>query len=357
MSESATTPTVEPDRRTPRSQARVREWIAQHPWIWSYLAAFIAWLVISGIAGRGFTGTLSSTFALAPFLVLVGIGQMMVITLGNGNIDLSLPNVITLSAFVSAGVINGQDGLIGLGFLAAIGIALLVAAVNSLTILLLRVPPIVATLAVGLIIQSATLVSSNQLTANLSPGLVAFTRLKVFGFSLLGILVVLVAIGAGFLLFRTSFGRSAQAVGQKIEGARLAGLKVNTVIVTSYVISALCAAIAGALLSAYSSPNLDLGTPYLLNSITVVVLGGSLIAGGRSNVTGIWGSSFFLLLLLTLLDVSGATIAIQNIVKGLLIILVLVLVGAKRNNSRSVTTNSYVMAYHKASKNNEWSTN
>ena len=299
--------------------------------MWSYIAALAAWITISGIAGRGITGTITSTFALAPFLVLVGIGQMMVITLGNGNIDLSLPNVLTLSAFVSATVINGQDGLIGLGFLAATGIALVVAAVNSITILVLRVPPIVATLAVGLIIQSATLISSDNLTSGLSAGLVGFTRLRIFGISLLGIIVVLVAIGAGFLLFRTTFGRSVQAIGQKVEGARLAGLKVNLVIMASYAISALTAAIAGVLLGAFSSPNLDLGTPYLLNSITVVVLGGSLIAGGRSNVTGIWGSSIFLLLLLTLLDVSGATVAIQNIVKGLLIILVLVLVGAKRN--------------------------
>lgn len=330
MSRSTTTQTVEQPPLQKR-QDSLRSWIAKHPWVWSYIAALAAWITISGIAGRGITGTITSTFALAPFLVLVGIGQMMVITLGNGNIDLSLPNVLTLSAFVSATVINGQDGLIGFGFLAATGIALVVAAVNSITILVLRVPPIVATLAVGLIIQSATLISSDNLTSGLSAGLVSFTRLRIFGISLLGIIVVLVAIGAGFLLFRTTFGRSVQAIGQKVEGARLAGLKVNLVIMSSYAISALTAALAGVLLGAFSSPNLDLGTPYLLNSITVVVLGGSLIAGGRSNVTGIWGSSIFLLLLLTLLDVSGATIAIQNIVKGLLIILVLVLVGAKRN--------------------------
>lgn len=329
MSESMTSQAVQPP--TQRGQYWIRGWLAKRPWIWSYAAAFVVWLAISGIAGRGFLGTLTSTFALAPFLVLVGIGQMMVITLGNGHIDLSLPNVLTVSAFVSTSVINGQDRSIGLGFLAAIGIALVVASVNSFTILILRVPPIVATLAVGLIIQSATLISSDNLTASLSPELVAFTRYRVFGISLLGVLCVLVALGAGFLLFRTSFGRSVQAIGQKVEGARLTGLKVNTVIVSSYAISAASAAIAGVLLGAFSSPNLDLGTPYLLNSITVVVLGGSLIAGGRSNVRGIWGSSIFLLLLLTLLDVSGASVAIQNVVKGLLIILVLVLIGKKRN--------------------------
>jgi len=290
------------------------------------------WVAISVIAGRGFFGTITSIFGLVPFLVLVGIGQMMVITLGNGHIDLSLPNVLTLSAFVSTGAMNAGHGSIILGFLAPIGIALLVAAVSSFVILVLRVPPIVATLSVGLVLQSAVLIYSSGLTASPDPGLVSFTRYRLFGLSLLGILCVLVAVGAGFVLFRTSFGRSVQAIGQNIEAARLTGLRVNGVIMSSYAISAVCAAVAGIFLGAFSTPNLDLGSPYLLNSIAVVVLGGSLIAGGRSNVTGIWGSSLFLLMLLTLLDVTDTSAAVQNIVKGLLIILVLVLVGAKRHD-------------------------
>jgi ribose transport system permease protein len=132
-------------------------------------------------------------------------------------------------------------------------------------------------------------------------------------------------------LFRTPYGRSVQAIGQKIQAARLTGLRVRTVIVTTYLTSAVFAAITGVLLGAFSAPNLGLGSEYLLNSIAVVVLGGSLIAGGRSNVTGVWGSSLFLLLLLTLLDVMHVGVAIQNIVKGLLIILVLMLVGSRRN--------------------------
>jgi ribose transport system permease protein len=311
--------------------APVRTWLAAKPWIWSFAAALITWLVIGAITGRGLVGTLTATLDLAPFLVLVGIGQMVVITLGNGNIDLSLPNVLTVSAFVSAGVIHGQDGLIWLGILASLAIALVVAALNAGTILLLRVPPIVATLSVGLIIQSFTLIASANLPTNLSTGLVAFTRFRIAGISVLSVLMVLVAFGAGFVLYRTSFGRSVQAIGQKEDAARLSGLRVRTITFSAYLVSALCAAIAGLLLSAYSSPNLDLGQPFLLNSITVVVLGGSLIAGGRSNVVGIWSSSLFLLLLLTLLDVSGANVAVQNIVKGVLIILVLVLVGARRN--------------------------
>jgi ribose transport system permease protein len=292
----------------------------------------VTWVATSAVAGRGFVGTIVSTFGLVPFLVLVGIGQMLVITLGNGHIDLSLPNTLTLAAYLSTGVMAGGQGSMLLGFLIPVLVGLLVAGINAFVILALRVPPIVATLSVGLIIQSAILIYSGRVAASPDPALVDFTRTRLVGLSLLGLICIVVAVLAGFLLFRTVLGRSIQAIGQKLQAARFTGIPVPLVVTASYVLSALCAVFAGILLGAYSTPNLDLGSAYLLNSIAVVVLGGSLVAGGRSNVTGIWGSSLFLLLLLTLLDVMGAGVAVQNIVKGVLIILVLLLVGSRRDD-------------------------
>lgn len=305
-------------------------WVAAHPWVWSFGAALAAWIAISLIARRGLLGTLTSTFGLVPFLVLTGVGQLMVITLGNGHIDLSLPNVVTLAAFVSTGILDGGAGPVVLGFAVPFAVALGVAAVNVGLVLGLRVPPIVATLAVGLVLQSAVLVYTTGFQASVDPGLVAFTRARVLGLSVLGLLCVGVAVVAGFVLFRTSYGRSVQAVGQNVRAARLAGVPVGRVVAASYAVSALLAALTGVLLGAFSTPNLDLGQPYLLNSIAIVVLGGSLISGGRSTVTGVWGAGLFFVLLLTLLDVLGVDVAVQNVVKGALIILVLVLIGADR---------------------------
>lgn len=310
------------------------EWwerVAAASWIWSYLAVLLAWMAIVLITGRGLVGTLTSTIALAPFLVLVGIGQMFVITLGNGNIDLSVASVIPLTAFVSTSVMNGGKGSMLLGFLVAFGCALATAAANVVAIVGLRIPPIVATLAVGLMLQSATLVRSGNGGAAVDPALERFTQWQVGGISVLAVVCVLVAVGAGFLLHRTTYGRSVQAIGQKLPAAHLAGVPVVRVVAATYLLSASLAALSGVLLGAFSSPNVDLGAPYLLNSIAVVVLGGSLIAGGRSNVAGIWGASLFLVLLLTLLNVLGINIALQSIVKGLIIILVLSAVGAKRD--------------------------
>src|SRR5919204_4141910 len=95
-------------------------WLREQPWIWSFGAAFAAWVVTFGLAHRGAYETLTAAAIVGVFLVIVGIGQMFVITSGNGNIDLSIPYVMTLSAFVSAGVMQGHDSRLWLGVAAGV---------------------------------------------------------------------------------------------------------------------------------------------------------------------------------------------------------------------------------------------
>lgn len=308
---------------------RALGFVRAHPWVWSFLAALAVYAAIGVATGRSFGGTATSALSFAPFLVLVGIGQMYVITAGYGSIDLSVPYVITLAGFVSVSI--AETSGVALGILAGLACGLLVAFGNVLAIELLAVPPIVATLATGLIAQSAGSVRAASFSASVDEGLRSFVQADVGPIPLLAILVALFAVGAGFVLHRTAFGRSLQAIGQSRPAADLAGLRVNRTLALAYVICGLLAALTGVLLAAYASPSLDLGDPYLLNSIAVVVLGGSLIQGGFSNVPGVWGGTLFLVLLVTLLGVLDINVAMQNIVKGLLIILVLSLAGTRKS--------------------------
>lgn len=300
------------------------------PWVWSILGSIAVWAVIGAYTGRGLGGTFTSALALAPYLVIVGIGQMFVITAGYGSIDLSSAYVVTLAGFVSTSAMNGgqESMLIGLGVGLLSG--LIVAVVNVLAIELLAIPPIVATLATGLMVQSAVSVKAGSFNASVAPSLHSFTTSSVGPIPLLAICVLGLAVVAGFFLHRTRAGRSLQAIGQNRRAADLAGLRVKLTLALPYLISGLLAGVAGVLLAAYSSPSVDIGTPYLLNSIAVVVIGGSLIQGGRSNVIGVWGGAMFLTLLVTLLGVLNVNPALQNVVKGGLIILVLVLAGSKK---------------------------
>lgn len=327
------TPSGEPEtplRRRDGLLTAARERADAFPWVWAFLGTIAVWIAISAYTGHSLGGTFTASLSFAPYLVIVGVGQMFVITAGYGSIDLSVPYVLTLAGFLSVGVMNGGQGSIVLGFLVAIGAGLAVAVVNVLAIELLDIPPIVTTLATGLMAQSAIAVKSGSFNAAVDPSLHNFTTAKLGSIPVLAILVVALAVVAGFVLHRTRFGRGLQAIGQSRPAADLAGLRVKLTLAIPYLISGVLAAIAGVLLAAYGSPSVDIGDPYLLNSIAVVVIGGTLIQGGRSNVTGVWGGALFLTLLVTLLGVLNINPATQNVVKGALIILVLVLAGSKR---------------------------
>jgi ribose transport system permease protein len=205
---------------------------------------------------------------------------------------------------------------------------ILVAIVNLIAILLLSIPPIVATLATGLIAQSAGLRYSSLYASMPDPNLASFTALQVGGISVLAIICVGLALVVSLVLRFTSYGRWLQAVGQNQRAAELSGINVKLVLVISYMASGLLAAMAGMLLGAYVSPSLDLGNTYLLDSIAAVVIGGTLIAGGKAFASGVWGGALFLILLVTLLNVMHINIAVQDIVKGVLIICVLALAGS-----------------------------
>ncbi|HET8673236.1 MAG TPA: ABC transporter permease [Thermoleophilaceae bacterium] len=326
MSATAATPNEFRESRLERA----RSYADMFPWVWSFIASIAVWIAIALVAGRGIGGTLTSGLALAPFLVLVGVGQMFVITAGYGAIDLSVPYVMTLTGFISTGIMNGGHGSFLVGFLAAIGCGLLVGVVNIAAIQFLSIPPIVATLATGLMVQSWAAVNAGNFNAEVDPGLHNFVVRQWGPIPELAVFTVVLAAVAGFLLHRTAWGRALQAAGQNRRAANLAGLRVSLVLALAYLICGALAGVSGALLGAYSSPSLGIGDPFLLNSIAVVVIGGSLIQGGRSNVPGVWGGSMFLILLVTLLGVLHINVATQNIVKGGLIVLVLALAGSHK---------------------------
>ncbi|MBV8584824.1 MAG: ABC transporter permease, partial [Verrucomicrobia bacterium] len=105
--------------------------IEGQPWIWSYIGAILVWLAaIVFTHGYGAGGMLTGALALAAFSVLAGVAQMFVITLGPGNVDLSLPANIGLASAISMKVMAGSDQLIWLGLAAALGSGILIGFAN-----------------------------------------------------------------------------------------------------------------------------------------------------------------------------------------------------------------------------------
>src|SRR6478672_2756105 len=196
--------------------ALVRSLVAK-PWIWSFVGALLVWLAtIAFTGGYGAGGMVTAALSLAVFTVIVGVGQMFVITLGPGNVDLSLPANIGLASAVAMKVMDGNDAMIVVGLLAALATGAAIGAANYLLIWALRIPPIIATLSASFIIQSIDISYGRGLQIKPPPGFADFTNWQILGIPVLAVLTAIFTAGAGLALHRMIFGRSVLAIGQNI---------------------------------------------------------------------------------------------------------------------------------------------
>ncbi len=302
-----------------------RRWLDANPWVWSLIGAVLVWgLTVASVEGRGGMETLSTALGFATFYVIVGIGQMLVISAGPGNIDLSIPSVMMLSGYLSMGVMHAQDAGLVLGVLVALGVGLGAGIANVVLIRGLNIPPMIATLAAGFVMQSMTIAYSRGSTAKPAPLLLQFSLARVLGVPVIALLFLAVAGVVAFVLARSSFGRSVLAIGQNARAAYLAGVRIPRTMAAVYLVSSVLASVAGLLLAAYSGgASLNMAEDFLLMSIAVVVLGGTAISGGQATVAGVWSASLFLYLIVTMLNVLGVGAGLRYVITGLIIIGVL----------------------------------
>ncbi|WP_373504728.1 ABC transporter permease [Aestuariivirga sp.] len=301
------------------------------PWVWSFAAALAVWLLtIAYTGGQGASAILTAALSFATFTIIVGLGQMMVITTGPGNVDLSIPATITLSGVVAMKVMDEQSARLILGIVAALGAATLVGMFNYALIRLLRIPPIIATLSSSFLILSTAISYGRGIRIKPPAPLAEFATTRIMGVPLVAILVLAISAVIALILARTVYGRSVLAVGQNMRAAWLAGMNVDATRFATYVLSAFMAGICGIVLSGFSGgAALNMGEEFLLASIATVVIGGTSVAGGRANVPGIWGAALFMYLMVTMLNTFGASAGIRLILTGVMIIGVIVIAGGE----------------------------
>jgi ribose transport system permease protein len=302
------------------------------PWIWSFIAMIAVWLAtIAFTGGQGAGEILTAALSFATFTIIIGLGQMMVITTGPGNVDLSIPATITLAGVVATKVMDTDNARLLIGIVAALGASFVVGLFNYGLIRLLRIPPIIATLSSSFLILSTAISYGRGIRIKPPPMLADFATTRILGVPLLAIFVLLLSVAVAILLKRTLYGRTVLAIGQNPRAARLAGLNVDLTRFATYLLSALLAGVTGIVLSGFSGgAALNMGEGFLLASIAVVVIGGTSVAGGRANVPGIWGAALFIYLLDTMLNTFGASAGIRLIMTGVIIIAVITIAGGDR---------------------------
>ena len=306
--------------------------LISRPWIWSWIAAVAAFVLTTALTeGRGAGELAYAALSFGAFAAIVGLGQMLVITLGPGNVDLSIPAVMTLSGTLALKAMGSDPGtaLMGLGIAVLVGLG--AGAANFALIFLLRLPPIVATLAASLIYQSIAIWSNRGLRIKPPAGLADFATGRTLAIPNVALVGLGLAILVWIALERSIWGRWLLASGQNLRAARLAGVPVELVRASAYVTVTVFAALAGYLLASFSGgAALNMGQEYLLMSIAVVVIGGTSIAGGFSNVPGVWGASLFMFLVVSMLNSYGAGAGVRMVLTGFIIIAIVIAASRKR---------------------------
>jgi ribose transport system permease protein len=306
--------------------------ILRKPWLGAYAGALAIWLAtIAFTEGLGGGGVLTASLSFATFSVLVAIGQMYVITLGPGNVDLSIPATMTLAGAISMKIMDGSNGMIVPGLAIALGCGAGVGVFNYGLIRLLRIPPIIATLSSSFLFLSAAISYSRGLRIKPPPLLADFTTWILWGIPVLAVAGMVITFVMSVILHRTLFGRTVTAIGQNARAARLAGLPVDRVRFATYVMCGMFAGLTGYLVSGFSGgAALNMGAEYLLASIAVVVIGGTSVAGGFANLPGLWGAAMLLFLLVTMLNTYGFGAGIRMVLTGIIIIAVITIASGRK---------------------------
>jgi ribose transport system permease protein len=270
---------------------------------------------------------------LAAFLSFIAAGQTLVIISGSEGIDLSIGAVVTLGAILVFRYSDGKDELI----LPALGLALSMGAVvgliNGLGITFLSIPPLVMTLSMaGVVNGSIYVVTEKQLIGDTPELMKDLISRKLIG-DIPGVIIAWLIFGLliWFLLERTPYGKQLFAIGVNRTTARLSGISVTQVVITTYMLSGMLAALGGFMLLGFTQTVfLNLGDDYLFPSVAAVVIGGTLLSGGKGSYFGTMSGALVLTLIQSLLRARQMEQAYQYIILGVVLVLLLSVYGRQR---------------------------
>jgi len=255
-------------------------------------------------------------------LGIVAVGQTLVII--SGSIDLSVAYMISITSVMSSYIMQGQTENIFLAIVVVFAIGALVGLVNGLIITKLHVNPFIATLGVGLILKGIINATFSNYTGSVP------RSFEFFGYERLGpipvsvIILFLVVLGGWFLLSRTKFGSHLYGVGGNVEVARLCGLRTDRVVIGAHILCSMTAVLTGLFIVS----RLRAGAPWVgpdgvydLESIATVVIGGTLLSGGKGGVWGTLAGVIIFSILSTAFNQLGVNPYLTLVLRGAIVIL------------------------------------
>lgn len=266
--------------------------------MWRLVIITVAWMIFMALTkfSKFYTVVNFQTmFAQFPEFGLMSLGVMVCMI--TGGIDLSTVGTANMTGIAMALLMqkmaNENNELsivwIPIVFVLAIMIGMLTGALNGILISKVKIPPILATLGTGQLFTGIGLVMTNGSAISGFPSTYAYAiNNRVFGIPVQFIIFAIVAAVVAFMLGKTTYGKKLILVGTSQKVARFSGLRVDRILIKTYVISGVCSALGGMIMLAnYNSARSDYGSNYVLQCILIVVLGGVNPNGGKGKINGV----------------------------------------------------------------------
>ena len=271
----------------------------------------------------------------ATIVAITGAG--MTLAIASGGFDLSVGSALALASCLGARVLNDVGVPASLG--ASLTAGALIGAANGLIITKFRVPPLIATLGMMAILRGIVLLFTNGRDINIAP-----ERMATYGFlgggRLLGVPVPILLMGAVFLglygiLWYTRFGRHLCAVGSNEDAAACSGLAVDRIRVTVFLLVGVCAALSGIIQTAQIKgvSGASAGLGFELQAISVAVLGGTSLQGGRAKLWGTMMAAILVAMANNALNLYNTPSFYQSLVMGLILLSAVSLDGLRRKSA------------------------
>ena len=274
-----------------------------------------------------------TVFLESALIGIVALGQTLVVI--TGGIDLSVAWMMTIGAYMVSNLVNSSNANLVWGIPLILVVTFGLGAINGFCISCLRVPAIVMTLGMNIILQGA-LVALTQGSPGQSapPLLLTLGQKNLLGIPYLVIIWIIMTVVVMLALFKMKYGRKLFAIGNNATVAKYSGIRVDNTIILSYAISGMTAGIAGALLAGkVGSCYLAMGDTYQFQSIAAVAIGGTSMLGGKGNYLGTVAGSLTITILLGILVALNLPFGVQTIAYGL-IVLISVIVSVVSSNKK-----------------------
>ena len=264
-------------------------------------------------------GNFTNILEQAAGLGFASIGQTL--TILTGGIDLSIGMIISASTVFLASTVDGRDALVWPMVVATLVFGSTIGMVNGIVISRMRVHPLIVTLGMAAILEGCILLYTLKPTGSVPIWFENFAWGRPAGIPVAAIVMLTMFVVVAVFLSRTGLGRSLYAVGDNFEAAVLRGIPVRRVCVFVYGASGFFASLAGIyFVSRTGIGDPRIGIPFTLVSITPVIVGGTLLSGGKGGVIGTLFGVLLLSFVGNVLNHMNVSTSIQWVIQGLIIL-------------------------------------